>query len=94
MNFRVESDSFTPIIVRAYHEETYLKLVTNEKAECVYDTVSCTYLFEDGTSMSTSDDITHSVTWNTENTLYVKCQAEYGNQPAGCSITLRPFEFF
>ncbi len=94
VSFKIEADFGAPSVVRAYHSGGKLNLITSESAQCKYDTVSCTYLFEDGTSMSTSDDITHSVTWNTENTLYVKCQDEYGNQPAGCSITLRPFEFF
>ncbi len=96
VNFRVESDSFTPIIVRAYHEETYLKLVTNEKAECVYDTVDCSYLFDDGTSMTVVDETNHFTDWNTNINFYVKCRDEYGNQPYPneCNMIVRPFEIY
>jgi hypothetical protein len=96
VNFRVESDSSPPIILRAYHEETYLKLVTNEKAECVYDNVDCSYLFDDGISMSVVDDINHFTDWNTKIKFYVKCRDEYSNQPFPdeCSIIARPFEIY
>ncbi len=98
IEFEVETDFRPPLVVRAYYDGGDLNLITNEPADCVYDTeyVSspCDYAFEDGISMSSADDLTHSVVWNTNNNLYIKCQDEYGNQPAGCSIILRPFEFF
>jgi hypothetical protein len=93
-DFEVEADFGPPVVIRAYHSGGNLELITNEPATCKYDSVSCTYLFEEGISMSSSDHITHSVGWDTDNTLYVKCQDEYENHPSGCSITLRPFEFF
>ncbi len=96
VNFNVESDSSAPIVVRAYHEETYLKLITNEKAECVYDSVDCSYLFEDGTKMTTVDDADHFTDWNTKINFYIKCQDEYGNQPLPdeCSIIVKPFKVY
>jgi hypothetical protein len=99
INFKVESDFHEPIVVRAYYDNGDLNLITSEPAECVYDTTyvnsPCDYAFEDGISMSTGDDLTHFVNWNTDNNLYIKCQDEYGNQPINeCSIILRPFEFF
>ena len=56
--FFVESDNEAPLVVRAYHEETYLKIVTDEKAQCVYSAnagTGCSYLFEDGTEMQSVD---------------------------------------
>ncbi len=96
INFDVEADFGPPSVIRAYHSGGKLNLITSEAAKCVYDTVSCTYPFEEGISMSGSSyDITHSVAWSTEDTLYIKCQDVYENQPpSGCSIILRPFEFF
>lgn len=93
--FTVESDSSSPTIVRAYHEETYLKLVTDEEAECIYDVVDCSYAFDDGIPMSTLNEVNHYTDWNTQINFYIKCQDEYGNQPNPneCSITVRPFEF-
>lgn len=92
-SFSVESDSSSPIIVRAYHEETYLKLVTDEKAECVYDTKNCNYLFEDGIAMANVDKIEHFIEWDTKTDLYIKCQDIYGIRPFPneCSMIARPF---
>lgn len=93
VNFNVESDTSSPIVVRAYHDAPYLKLVTNEEAECVYDTRDCSYLFDDGTKISATDDTEHFTDWNTKTNFYIKCQDEYGNQPAPneCSIIVRAF---
>ena len=93
-NLKIETDFTAPIIVRAYHEGGDLNLITSESAQCVYDTTSCTYIFEDGIGISSGDNLIHSVAWNTNSNLYIKCKDEYGNQPAACSIILRPFEFF
>jgi len=100
VNFEVESDSSAPIIVRAYHEETYLKLMTNEPARCVYDTkyesLPCDYSFDDGTPMTTIEDVNHYTDWNTQITFYVMCQDEYGTQPAygECSKIIRPSQIY
>jgi hypothetical protein len=99
ISFEVETDTIAPIVTRAYYEDDELILKTNEEAECVFDTradTGCSFLIIDGTMMAGSEDgLTHSYSWNTNNNLYVKCQDEYGNQPSsGCSIIVRPFEFF
>ncbi len=100
INFEVESDSAEPIVVRAYHYETYLRLITNEPARCVYDTKyefsPCDYSFDDGTPMTTLEDVNHYTDWNTQITFYVICQDEYGNPPAldECSIIVRPSEIY
>ena len=100
INFAVESDSASPIVVRAYHEETYLKLVTNEAARCVYDTkyedYPCDYSFDDGTPMTTIEDVNHYTDWNTQTTFYIICQDEYGNQPNPdeCSKIIRPSKIY
>ena len=94
VNFKVESDTSSPIVVRAYHEANNLILMTNEEAECVYDTRDCSYLFEDGTSITSTDDLEHRADWNTKTDFYIKCQDNYGNRPAPneCSIIVRAFE--
>ncbi|MCK5150123.1 hypothetical protein KAJ87_04320, partial [Candidatus Pacearchaeota archaeon] len=99
-NFSVEGDSSAPLIIRAYHEDTYLKLITNEPARCVYDTkyedYPCDYLFDDGTPMTAIDDVNHYTEWDTNVNFYIKCQDEYGIQPAPdeCSRIIRPFEIY
>ncbi|MCK5044036.1 hypothetical protein KAR52_03485 [Candidatus Pacearchaeota archaeon] len=99
-SFSVETDISAPVVVRAYKEETYLKIITNEPAECVYDVkyenFPCDYNFEDGIKMTTIDSTNHYTDWNTQTNLYVQCKDEYGKQPAygECSIIVRPFEIY
>ncbi|MBU2562050.1 MAG: hypothetical protein KKF68_00100 [Nanoarchaeota archaeon] len=94
INFDVESDISAPSVVRVYHEESYLKLITNEKAECVYDTMNCNYQFDDGTSISVINEVNHYTDWDTKKEFFIKCQDEYRNQPLPneCSIIVRPLE--
>jgi len=97
VEFEVESDSEAPVVVRAYHEENNLKLVTDEEAECVYDVLSCNYLFEDGISFTTLSETDHFTQWDNSKSFYVKCRDEYGSQPTpadSCSIIVKPFEIF
>ncbi len=100
LNFEVETDLDEPIVVRAYHEDTYLKLITDEPAICVYDTkfvdYPCDYSFDDGTPMTTIDEVNHYTDWNTGATFYIICQDDYGKQPSPneCSKIIRPFEFY
>jgi hypothetical protein len=91
--FIVETDFNPPNIVRVYNEGGSLKIVTDEEATCVYDTTSCSYNFDDGISMTSSDNINHFTEWNTDTNFYIKCQDNFGNQPisGGCSIIVRPF---
>ena len=83
-----------PVIVRIFHEENKLKIITDEEASCVYDNVDCSYLFEDGIKMSTLDDEMHSVDWDPEKNFYIKCEDKFGSRPFPnqCSIIARPFE--
>jgi hypothetical protein len=97
VSFNVESDNSPPVVVRIFKEENNLQLVTNEKAECVYDSVDCNYLFKDGSTMSsTTDGKSHFTTWNKGVNYYIKCKDEYGNEPApnSCSISARAFEIY
>lgn len=95
ITFDVESDSEPPVVVRAYHDDDYLKIITNEESECVYDTHNCNYLFDDGLSMSSaSEGLTHFTNWDTTINFYIKCRDEYKNQPHPdeCNIIVRPLD--
>jgi hypothetical protein len=97
INFSVQVDTSAPSVVRVYKDENsdYLRLITDEVAECVYSTTSeCTYLLEDGTEMETTDGLEHSIEWNPESDFYIKCIDEFSHAPADgeCSIIVRPFE--
>jgi len=95
--FSVESDNSPPQIVRIYKEESNLKIITDEKSECVYNTDSsseCNYLFNDGTAMQDlGDGLNHFTEWKSNQNYYVKCRDEYLNSPKPnkCSIIARPF---
>jgi len=96
VSFTVDTDFQSPIVVRAYNEANSLKIETNEEAECVYDTTSCSYNFDDGLKFTTSDNINHFIDWNPNTNLYIKCKDGFGNQPLPnqCSITIRPFNSY
>lgn len=93
--FDVASDNEAPEVVRASHEENYLKITTNEASRCVYDTLSCSYVFEDGIKITTTDDSSHFVDWNPSSNYYIKCKDEFDNQPNPdeCNILVRPSDF-
>jgi len=95
MSFTVQSDKQAPIVVRAYHEGTYLKIVTDKKATCVYSTSQdgCNYLFKDGISMQSLDINVNQISWDPAKTFYIKCKDDFGNQPLPneCSIIASPY---
>ena len=95
ITFTVESDNQNPNVVRAYHEEQYLKLITDEEAKCVYDVVDCSYPIESGIPITEIDGTNHFTDWNLKRNLYVKCQDLYGNQPLPdqCSIVVKSSDF-
>jgi len=97
VTFSVETDTQAPIVVRAFKEGNYLKIITNEKASCVYSTATnlgCTYLFEKGTKMSSLENNKHQTDWKSDKTFYIKCEDEFGNRPSDpgeCSIIINPY---
>lgn len=98
INFKVETDTQEPSVVRVYRDGEYLKIITDEKAKCVYSNVNCVYDYDvDGLEMTSESgdfDTVHYTEWNTESDLYIKCEDEFGNRPVSnqCSIIVRPFE--
>ncbi|MBU0894411.1 MAG: hypothetical protein KKF48_04995 [Nanoarchaeota archaeon] len=96
INFEVKSDTDAPVVVRAYKDGSNLRIITNEKAKCVYSTFGCNYPIEEGSNIVVLEDIEHYVNWNTKTIYYIKCSDEYGNQPNPdeCSIIVKPVEMF
>lgn len=90
--FEVESDPYSPSVIRVYQEDSKLKLITNEESKCVYSTFGCSYSFDDGTVMATSNGIIHTTYWNVKTNFYIKCKDEYDNQPLSneCNIIVKP----
>lgn len=97
VQFNVETDTTPPMVVRAYHLENYLNLITDEDAECVYDIKDCNYDFASGTPITRVDENNrHYLDWDTDKDYYIKCKDEFGNQPAPnqCSIVVRASKDF
>jgi hypothetical protein len=93
ITFSLETDTQSPAVVRAFHDGSSLKIITNEPAQCVYYTKDCLYNFDDGINMTTIDGKEHTTNWNTLLNFYIKCRDTYGNEPgpSECSIRVRPF---
>jgi hypothetical protein len=95
--FEVETDLNSPLIVRAYYEDGYMKLITNEDASCVYGTDGCNYPFDEGIKIQSSQNVNHFVEWNIEEDLFIKCQDIYENKPLPqdtCSMVVRASKYY
>jgi hypothetical protein len=79
--FSLKSDIEPPKISFVYKEENSLKIITNEEADCVYDNTDCNYLFDDATTMTTTDSENHFTEWKSGKTFYIKCRDKFGNMP-------------
>jgi hypothetical protein len=83
--FNVFVDKSAPLITRVYKDIDALKIVTNEDGSCVYSTIDCNYVFEEGTSLTLVDlekENEHFVEWKPNEKYYVKCKDKQGNEPS------------
>lgn len=92
--FRVSIDTNAPVVARVYEEEGYLKLVTPLNSECVYNSESCDYLFNEGTQMPYANSTTHTTEWFPDKKYFIKCRDQYRSEPVDCSLVIRPTENF
>ncbi|MBS3099041.1 hypothetical protein J4462_02415 [Candidatus Pacearchaeota archaeon] len=95
--FSVEVDLQGPSIARVYKDGSGLKIITNERAECVYSLTTCNFNFEDGLPMLIEDPTTkdsHFTEWDESKTYHIKCRDEQGNQPSPdqCNIIAKGSE--
>ena len=87
VSFRIIRDSSTPQVARVWQDGGKLHVVTTEIADCRYSTESCMFNWDDGEMAGKGEEHIFSVLRG--DTYYVKCEDEFGNVPAGCSITVR-----
>jgi hypothetical protein len=92
-NFLVDIDKTAPVVSRVYSTEGKLIVVTNEDSQCSYSTSSCNFKISEGINMPYDNSVNHYAEWKTEQSYYIKCQDNYGNQPSptDCSIVIRPY---
>lgn len=91
--FRVEIDIEPPMVVRVYHEGGNLKILTDEKSSCSYQTNEereCSFEILEGTNMPYTNSTEHFADWIVGKTYYIKCQDQNGRQPLPneCSIII------
>ncbi len=97
--FTVEMDKTSPKVIRTYYDSNNLKIITDEEAECVYNTnanIACDYIFEDAEKMKDIKKLTHYTLWTPNKKYYIKCKDEFENRPIPneCSIIVRTFESY
>jgi hypothetical protein len=89
--FTVYFDETPPKILRVINLDGEINLVTDEPAECMYETnktIGCNFDFESNTPSYLSKE--HSFNSNILETYFIRCRDEKLNLPMGCSITIRP----
>ncbi len=89
--FTVLSDRTPPGVIRVYHDNQLLKVMTDEKSTCAYSTKDCRFSIANGIEMPYANTTEHFSEWKTDTNFYVKCADPSGNepQPDSCSIILR-----
>ncbi len=101
INYTIETDNSAPMVVRAYYEDDYLKIITDEETTedlgCVYSTekTGCDYPYDDGLEMTKIGENKHYVEWETGKSYYIKCKDKFGNRLTSqnqCNIIVKPYE--
>jgi len=82
--FKIIKDTSTPQIARVWQTNNKLYIVTTEIAECRYSTETCRFNWADAEMAGTGSE--HIISAVRGKTYYVKCEDNFGNLPAGCSI--------
>lgn len=89
--FTIEQDQTPPAVVRVFMEGSNIKVLTNEEARCFYNT---TYVpncnFEDGTGMDSMLTTEHLISYQYDQTYYVKCKDEFEQQNPKCAVIIKP----
>ncbi|RMD67013.1 Ig-like domain repeat protein, partial [Candidatus Pacearchaeota archaeon] len=102
VSFNVEVDTQLVNIARVYIESGTLYVVTDDPASCSYATApapdsanACAFAVDEGTPMSTDlDGTTHSLSISEDETYYIKCKDNFGNERTGtCDIIVSKGKF-
>jgi len=92
-NFELTIDTSAPVISRIFKEGNYLKIITDEEAECYYDLAKCSFNIDDAKKMTTGLSNVHTAEWTTGKTHYIKCKDIWGSEPDGCTAKILPSYF-
>jgi hypothetical protein len=86
-DFTIELDATGPAITRTYSQGTNLIVVTNEASTCAYTLTNCAFTFNQGTTMSGTNALFHTLVKQAGKTYYVFCEDPYHN--AGSCLAIR-----
>lgn len=92
--FRLDIDTRSPRVVRAYNDEGKLKIVTNEEAQCKYTTdssVNCRFDFDSEGELMQGASLDHTADWVDGLRYYIKCEDYRGNRNSGCVIIVKTY---
>ncbi len=92
-SFKLKLDFSAPNIIRAFKEGNRLKLISDEKALCVYSNDKirgCNFNVNTATEISSIHVFEHSVEWDSGKTYFIKCKDQLLNANKGCAITVNP----
>jgi hypothetical protein len=78
VNYESDAD-VGPEIIRVFKEGGSLELNTDIDARCYYSYDDCSFDDETGNSMSSSYSQSHSTSWDSAVTYYIKCKDEWDN---------------
>jgi len=96
-SFSLELDTEAPEVARVYYSSGNLILVTTEEANCYSSnnmSTGCSAKFDSGESIESGVSLVHSTEWDVYSTNYIKCKDNWGNTGGGCSIIVKPEDYF
>ena len=92
--FKLDIDSRSPRVVRAYNDNGKLKIVTDEASQCKYVTdpsVSCRFDFDSEGDLMDGAGTEHTADWVDGLKYYIKCEDYRGNRNSGCGIIVKTY---
>ncbi|MBU1136405.1 MAG: hypothetical protein KJ559_02765, partial [Nanoarchaeota archaeon] len=94
-SFSTKIDVSPPEVVRAYKDSDKLKIITDEKSSCSYQTndeKKCNFILTEATNMPYTNSTEHVAEWLENKNYYIKCVDINGREPlpTECSIVVKP----
>jgi len=94
--FNIDVDRTAPIVIRVSKEGSNLVITTNEDAVCYYDNAtlpSCSFIPAQVEKIDGTYVTSHSFSFNSDKTYYIKCEDPFKNSNNGCAIIVKGTNF-
>lgn len=86
LRFNLLVDDEGPVLTRVYNSNGLLTFITNEKARCAFNPLSCSFAFENGTAFI-GEEFIHTSPFSSSVSHHVICRDLFGN--SGSCTTIR-----